>query len=346
MPRTLTVKPSALITRKLPSKVIAKVEEHFTVDLYVGDAAISRGELLQRVKGVSAILCLLTDTIDAAVLDAAGPQLRVVVNVAVGENNIDVPTCRARGITVTNTPDVLTNACADFTWGLILAVTRRLGEGERLVRSGQWPGWALDQLLGMELRGKQLGLVGLGRIASAVAARAVVFGVRVAYSSRSERTLPGAERMSLDQLLAWVPKGSPEEALARAINFDQLPAHVAIIMDGNGRWAKQRGLPRIEGHRRGVETVRATTFAARDLGVRMLTLYAFSSENWKRPETEVSALMGLLRQYLRLELKTLLKNNIRFKVIGQPDRLAPQVREELQAAEARTAANTGSENSH
>ena len=195
------MKPSALITRKLPSKVIAKVEEHFTVDLYVGDAAISRDELLQRVKGVSAILCLLTDTIDAAVLDAAGPQLRVVANVAVGYNNIDVPTCRARGITVTNTPDVLTNACADFTWGLILAVTRRLGEGERLVRSGQWPGWALDQLLGMELRGKQLGLVGVGRIGRAVAEKAPAFGMTVAYTARRDAGIPGAVQMPLDQLL-------------------------------------------------------------------------------------------------------------------------------------------------
>lgn len=197
-----TLKPSALITRRLPSKVIAKLEEHFAVDLYVGDAAISRDELLQRVKGVSAIVCLLTDTIDAAVLDAAGPQLKVVANVAVGYNNIDVPTCRARGIAVTNTPDVLTNACADFTWGLILAVTRRLGEGERLVRSGKWPGWALDQLLGMELRGKQLGLVGVGRIGKAVAEKAPAFGMTVAYTARRDAGIPGAVQMPLDQLLA------------------------------------------------------------------------------------------------------------------------------------------------
>ena len=95
-------------------------------------------------------------------LDAAGPSLKVVANVAVGYNNIDVAACRARGIVVTNTPDVLTNACADFTWALILAVTRRLGEGERVVRAGTWTGWALDYMLGMELRGKQLGIVGHG----------------------------------------------------------------------------------------------------------------------------------------------------------------------------------------
>ena len=134
----------------------------------MGSVAISREELHQRIAGKQALVCLLTDTIDAAVLDAAGPQLKIVANVAVGYNNIDVPACRARGVAVTNTPDVLTNACADFTWALILAVTRRLGEGERVVRAGKWGGWALDYMLGMELRGKQLGLVGLGRIGRAV----------------------------------------------------------------------------------------------------------------------------------------------------------------------------------
>jgi len=135
------------------------------------------------------------------VLDAAGPSLKIVANVAVGYNNIDVPACRARGVAVTNTPDVLTNACADFTWALILAVTRRLGEGERVVRARAWRGWALDYMLGMELRGKQLGLVGLGRIARAVAAKAPAFGMSVAYTSPSA-TLDGATAMPLDKLLA------------------------------------------------------------------------------------------------------------------------------------------------
>jgi glyoxylate reductase len=182
--------------------VIAKLEASSDVDLYVGSAAISRAELLQRVKGVDAIVCLLTDAIDTDVLDAAGPQLKVVANVAVGYNNIDVPACRARGIQVTNTPDVLTNACADFTWGLILAVTRRLGEGERVVRAGQWKGWALDYMLGMELRGKQLGLVGVGRIGRAVADKAPAFGMSVAYTARRAADIPNSTQMPLDRLLA------------------------------------------------------------------------------------------------------------------------------------------------
>lgn len=194
--------PRALVTRKLPSSVIAKLEAVADVDLYVGVQAIARDELLARVKGTDAIVCLLTDAIDAAVLDAAGPQLKVVANVAVGYNNIDVAACRARGIAVTNTPDVLTNACADFTWGLILAVTRRLGEGERQLRAGEWRGWALDHMLGMELRGKQLGLVGVGRIGGAVAEKAPAFGMTVAYTARKAADLPGAVQMPLDRLLA------------------------------------------------------------------------------------------------------------------------------------------------
>ncbi len=194
--------PSVLVTRKLPSSVIAKLEGVADVDLYTGNKAITREELLARVTGTDAIVCLLTDTIDAALLDAAGPQLKIVANVAVGYNNIDVAACRARGIAVTNTPDVLTNACADFTWGLILAITRRLGEGERVVRAGAWAGWALDYMLGMELRGKQLGLVGLGRIGRAVAKKAPAFGMRVAYTARTASDLQGAAHMPLDRLLA------------------------------------------------------------------------------------------------------------------------------------------------
>jgi len=147
--------------------------------------------------------------------------------------------------------------------------------------------------------------------------------------------------MSLSDLLAHLSPESPEAALARQVDFERLPKHVAIIMDGNGRWASQRHLLRVEGHRAGIESVRDTVESSARLGVGVLTLYAFSVENWKRPETEVMALMGLLRQYLRSELKTLLKNNIRFKVIGQPERLSREVREELQAAETRTSTNTG-----
>jgi glyoxylate reductase len=196
------MKPSVLITRKLPSSVLQRIEAVCEVDLYTGRDAISREELLSRVRGKDALVCLLTDTIDAAVLEAAGPQLKIVADVSVGYNNIDVPACRARGVVATHTPDVLTNACADFTWGLILAITRRLGEGERVVRAGRWTGWGLDYMLGMELRGKQLGLVGLGRIGRAVADKAPAFGMTVAYYTEPPADLAGATPMPLDRLLA------------------------------------------------------------------------------------------------------------------------------------------------
>ena len=189
-----TERPKILVTRRLPSSVLAKLDATGDVDLYTGDAAMSPDELKRRLAGKDALVCLLTESIDSAVIDA-GTTLKVIANVAVGYNNIDVAYARSRGIVVTNTPDVLTESVADFTWALILAITRRLSEGERLLRRGEWKGWALDFMLGTELRGKQLGLVGFGRIARAVAARAPAFGMRVAYASR------GPASMSLDQLL-------------------------------------------------------------------------------------------------------------------------------------------------
>ena len=147
--------------------------------------------------------------------------------------------------------------------------------------------------------------------------------------------------MSVDHLLEWIPTGGAEEALARQIEMDRLPRHVAIIMDGNGRWAGQRHLPRVEGHRAGIDSVRDVVETSARLGLEVLTLYAFSVENWKRPATEIGTLMMLLKRYLRLELSTLLRNNIRFRVIGRTDALAPDVMEELLAAERKTATNTG-----
>jgi undecaprenyl diphosphate synthase len=147
--------------------------------------------------------------------------------------------------------------------------------------------------------------------------------------------------MSLEQLLAWIPAGSPDEGLARRVDFDRLPSHVAIIMDGNGRWAAQRHLPRVEGHRAGIDSVRDVVETSARLGFEVLTLYAFSVENWKRPRAEVSTLMTLLKRYLRLELATLLKNNIRFRVIGRVEELSPDVQDELDAGIQKTAGNSG-----
>src|SRR5688572_29628587 len=135
--------------------------------------------------------------------------------------------------------------------------------------------------------------------------------------------------MALEDLLTVVPAGSAEEMLARQVDFDRLPQHIAVIMDGNGRWAAQRHLPRVEGHRAGIESVREVVEGSARLGIGVLTLYAFSVENWKRPVSEVSTLMMLLKRYLRLELDTLLRNNIKFKVIGRAEDLSPDIRSEL-----------------
>jgi len=147
--------------------------------------------------------------------------------------------------------------------------------------------------------------------------------------------------MSLEQLLAWIPPGSADETLAHQVNFERLPAHVAIIMDGNGRWAAQRHLPRVEGHRAGIASVRDVVETSARLGIGVLTLYAFSVVAWKRTKKEDNTLMMLLKRYIRLELSTLLKNNIQFRVIGRPDELSADVQNELEIGIRQTANNTG-----
>jgi glyoxylate reductase len=198
-----------LVTRRVPSSVLTTLAAVHEVELYEGPDAIPHDELKRRVAEKDALICLLTDQISEEVLDAA-PQLKIVANIAVGYENIDVAAASRRGIVVTNTPDVLTEAVAEFTWGLILNVARRIGEGERLVRRGGWKGWGLDFMLGSELRGKQLGIIGRGRIGRAVAAKAPAFGMDVAFASRASkrhRATPGrqesdnARYMSFDELL-------------------------------------------------------------------------------------------------------------------------------------------------
>jgi len=188
-----------LLTRRIPSSTLSLLEAGSTVELYDGPTPIAEEELQRRLAGVHGLVSVLTDRITATVLEAAS-DLKVVSNIAVGYDNIDVAAARARGIVVTNTPDVLTNATADLTWALILAVTRRIGEGDRLVRRGGWKGWALDFMLGTELRGKQLGIIGRGRIGRAVADKAAAFGMRAIFATRGEPT-PDLPEQSFDELL-------------------------------------------------------------------------------------------------------------------------------------------------
>lgn len=165
----------------------------------------SREELLAAVPGAAALVTLVSDRVDAELLEAAGPQLAVVANYAVGVNNIDFAACRERGVKVSNTPDVLTDATADLAFALLLATARRLREGDLLVRSGTWTGWQPEQLLGLSVAGATLGLVGMGRIGGAVAQRAAGFGMKIRYHNRSPapdlEARTGARPANLEELL-------------------------------------------------------------------------------------------------------------------------------------------------
>lgn len=191
---------------RLPSAVLAPLSEVCDVDRHDGPEPLSQADLVARLQDKDGVVAVLTTRFDRATIDAC-PRLKVIANVAVGYDNIDVEAAAARGIVVTNTPDVLTDAVADLTIGLILAIARRLVEGDRLIRRGGWRGWTLDFMLGTEIRGKQIGIVGPGRIGRAVAARAAAFGMGVAFAGRRSEGRIGygsgldAPLMPLDALL-------------------------------------------------------------------------------------------------------------------------------------------------
>ncbi|HLJ02656.1 MAG TPA: D-glycerate dehydrogenase [Solirubrobacteraceae bacterium] len=197
-----------VVTRRVPDPAL-ELLAHSGVGLWVSpqDRPLEASELRAAVAGADAVITLLHDRVDAALLAAAGPQLRCVCNVAVGYDNIDVPACSSRGVLVTNTPGVLTDATADLAIGLILAVTRRLGEGERLLRAREPWRWHMFFMLGASLQGKTLGIVGLGGIGAATARRARAFGMDIVYSGRRraatelEASLGGARYLELDELL-------------------------------------------------------------------------------------------------------------------------------------------------
>ncbi len=194
--------PTVLVTRRLPSSVLAVLRDACDVDAHSSTDGLTPEALRTRLRGKRGLLCMFNDPIDAETI-AAGDALEVISTVAVGYDNIDVAAAADRGIVVTNTPDILTGATAELAWSLILAVTRRVAEGDRIIRAGGWHGWTFDFLLGGELRGKQLGVVGAGRIGQAVAAVAPAFGMRVAFATRSG-VAPGsidAPVLSLDELL-------------------------------------------------------------------------------------------------------------------------------------------------
>ncbi len=200
-------RPRVFVARVIPEEGLGPIREACETDVWPGELPPPRDELLRRVGGCDGVVMLLTDRVDAELLDHAGARLRVVSNFAVGFDNVDVPACTARRIPVGNTPGVLTETTADLAWALLLAAARRVAEGDRYVRSGRWRTWGPLLLLGPDVHGATLGIVGFGRIGQAVARRALGFGMTVLYHdvarapAEVERDL-NARFVGLDVLLA------------------------------------------------------------------------------------------------------------------------------------------------
>lgn len=193
------------VTRQLPQSALDRLDGNVEWSVNPDDRVLEREELLDAVADVDGLLCLLTDTIDGELMDAA-PNLKVVANYAVGYNNIDVDAATERGILVTNTPGVLTETTADLTWALIMSVARRVVEGDVFMRAGKYVGWAPMLLLGSDVYGKTLGIIGIGQIGQAVARRAMGFDMKVLYTDMFDlppvaEQLLNAEKVELDELL-------------------------------------------------------------------------------------------------------------------------------------------------
>jgi len=189
------------VTRVIPDRGLDLVKKHFQPDVWTQEMPPTREELLERVRGVDGLLCLLTERIDGELLDAAGPQLKVVSSMSVGVDHVDVAAATARGIPVGNTPGVLTDATADMAFALLFAAARRVVEGEKYVREGKWKTWHPQLLLGADFVGATLGIVGFGRIGRAVAKRAQGFDMRVLFHDPASQPAFGALSVEMDTLL-------------------------------------------------------------------------------------------------------------------------------------------------
>ncbi len=240
-------KPRVIVTRRLPEAVETRMAELFDVSLNLDDHAMTRDELVAAVAEAEVLAPTVTDEIDAALIEAAGPQLRLIANFGVGVDHIDLGAARTRGITVTNTPGVLTDDTADLVVALILATARRIPEGERLIREGAWSGWSPTGMLGRRITGKRLGIVGMGRIGQAVAARARAFGMAIHYHNRNrlpkavEGPLEATWWPTLDAMLARVdivslncPETPETHHIINAARLNLMQRHAILINVARG----------------------------------------------------------------------------------------------------------------
>ncbi|MBF0374538.1 MAG: D-glycerate dehydrogenase [Alphaproteobacteria bacterium] len=251
-------KPLVFVTRKLPDAIETRMMELFDTRLNVDDAPMTKAELIEAVKIADVLVPTVTDRIDAQVLSQSGPNLRLIANFGAGVDHIDLASARQRGLTVTNTPDVLTEDTADMTMALILAVPRRLVEGERLIRTGDWAGWSPTWMLGRRIWGKRLGIVGMGRIGQAVARRARGFGLSIHYHNRKrvhpdiEAELEATYWESLDQMMARMdvisihcPHTPATFHLLSARRLKLLQPHAYVVNTARGEVMDENALTRM-----------------------------------------------------------------------------------------------------
>src|SRR5215470_4298685 len=254
----MPTKPLVIVTRKLPDVIETRMMELFDVRLNLADRPLTSAQLVEAVRAAVVLVPTVTDHIDAAVLSQAGPQLKLIANFGTGVDHIDLKTARQRNITVTNTPGVLTEDTADMTMALILAVSRRLAEGERLIRSGGWTGWGPTTMLGHRIWGKRLGIVGMGRIGTAVARRAKGFGLSVHYHNRRpvpedvESAIEATWWESLDQMLAHMdivsvncPHTPATYHLLSARRLRLLRPHAILVNTARGEIVDEEELMRL-----------------------------------------------------------------------------------------------------
>jgi glyoxylate reductase len=221
-------------SRRFPPRVREELDRSFELDVHDSEWPLSREELLRRVAGCDGVMLMLTDRVDDELLDAAGPQLRIVANYAVGVNNIDVDACRRRGVVVANTPDVLTETTAELTIALILALLRRVAEGDRLIRRGEEWIWAPNLMLGRGLGGLTLGLIGHGRIGQAVERLALAHGMRVVWTGRGRGMSPDALLADSDVVSLHLPLTDETHHLIDAAALARMKPTAVLVNTSRG----------------------------------------------------------------------------------------------------------------